>query len=63
MVKTFYTDNIIEKVKCAVFYVYLFNFITYFQFILSTQNCVRFVSWNGVNVCVLLDELSDNNIY
>ena len=43
-IKIFYTDNIIEKEICSVFYLFIFNFITHFQFIVSTQNCFNFVS-------------------
>ena len=40
----------LKKIKCAVFYVYTFNFITHFQFMLPTQNCFNFLSLNG-NKC------------
>ena len=47
--KIFYIDNIIKCVVlilvCVVFCVYNFN--TYFQFILSIQICFSFISWNG----------------
>ena len=29
-IKLFYIDNIIEKVQCVFFYVYIFDFITHF---------------------------------
>ena len=32
-IKIFYTDNIVEKVVCVVFYKYIFDFITHFQLI------------------------------
>ena len=34
-IKNFYIDNIIKKVVSIVFYIYIFDFITYFWFTLS----------------------------
>ena len=57
-IKTFYVDDIIEKVVCAVFYIYIYDFITHFLFIFSV-----FYLWNTmvINVFVLLDILSNNS--
>ena len=47
-IKIFYIDHVIEKVIYSVFYVYIFKFITHFQFILSVliSDLFNLVSWN-----------------
>ena len=41
-IKIFYIDNIIEKVICSVFCVYIFNFMNHFQFLLLILICFQF---------------------
>ena len=45
-IKSFYIDNIIEKLVRSV-YIHYFNFVPYFQLILLIKTCLNFVSWNG----------------
>lgn len=47
-IKIFCFEYIIEKVKCLLFYIYIFNFITKFQFIFAMLICVlNFLLGNG----------------
>ena len=62
--KKFDIDNIVKKVVCAVFYIYIFDFITHFynafiniKFLLIQYLCSEMV------ITVLLDILSNNCIY
>ena len=54
-----------KKALCMVFYIYIFEFITHFQFKLSIWNSFNllFVTWIIINVVVLLDILSNNSKY
>ena len=61
-IKIFYVNNITEKVICSVFYVYIFDFITYFyntpiimKLLLIHYLCNAMV----MNIFVLLDILSN----
>ena len=62
--KFFYIDNIIEKAVCAVFYIYIFDFINYFHntFINIKLLLIHYL-YREVVITALLDILSNSSKY
>ena len=56
-------DNIVEKLVCAVFYIYIVDLITHFHFMLLNKLFLILGYEMAINIFILLDILSDNSIY
>ena len=64
-IKVFYIDYIIKKVVCAVFYIYIFNFVTnFYNTVINIKLLlIYFMCIEMVITVFLLNILSDNNEY